>query len=642
MNKIVFDFTKKELETYLEKLGIEAQISLGLFEDFGVDLKVEDPFFDDAYVISVKDKKGFIAGSNDRSVLFGVYRLLEEWGITWVRPGPNGTHYPEKANPKDLDIREKAYLRHRTMCIEGAISFQNVTDMVDWMAKVGYNSYYVQFENSYIFFVQWYEHYSSHCKKPEPFNYQMIEDYMEELTVELKKRGLLFHRKGHGWHHVPFGLSEDPAIKVAPEDMPKSFLDLCAERDGKRGLYNNSLYLTNLCYSHPEVIKTIVDSVYDYLLRHPETDVLHFWLADSVNTSCQCEKCSKTSFTDTYVNLINAVTDMFVEKGIKVKLSPVMGLNSAFAPKVEKLRNRECLLVSFAPITRTFTEAFPDHYRRTNAPVDDGNGFKKSYDIDENLSYLYEWQKHFDGDWLDFDYHLMWDHVLEPGGENLAKVIMQDIKNLMPLGMNGYISCQLQRNAFPSSICMTVLAKTMWDNKTNFQTLRTELYKASFGEDAVNELCNYFETVSNCFDVAIMKDEASGHDVIDTTIDKSADVAILREKMIKVLKVFDDFMPVIEQHLTVTDACQNDSWKYLKLHNHIYSLLAKSILERIDGNYEKANELRDESIRFAFENEDFLQPVFDCHMYSRMVKGRIRVANPEVGAPELIGNASVI
>ncbi|MBE6787431.1 MAG: hypothetical protein E7537_03680, partial [Ruminococcaceae bacterium] len=94
MNKIVFDFTKKELETYLEKLGIEAQISLGLFEDFGVDLKVEDPFFDDAYVISVKDKKGFIAGSNDRSVLFGVYRLLEEWGITWVRPGPNGTHYP--------------------------------------------------------------------------------------------------------------------------------------------------------------------------------------------------------------------------------------------------------------------------------------------------------------------------------------------------------------------------------------------------------------------------------------------------------------------------------------------------------------------------------------------------------------------
>ena len=182
----------------------------------------------------------------------------------------------------------------------------------------------------------------------------------------------------------------------------------------------------------------------------------------------------------------------------------------------------------------------------------------------------------------------------------------------------------------------------MWDNKTDFQKLRTELYEASFGEDAVKELCDYFETISDCFDVAIMKDEASGHDVIDTTIDKSADVAMLRDKMVKVIKVFDEFKPIIEKHLTVSDACQNDSWKYLELHNYIYGTLAKSILERIDGNYEKANEIRDESIRFAFENEDFLQPVFDCHMYSRMIKGRIRVANPEIGAPELIGNAKAI
>ena len=97
------------------------------------------------------------------------------------------------------------------------------------------------------------------------------------------------------------------------------------------------------------------------------------------------------------------------------------------------------------------------------------------------------------GDAIDFDYHLMWDHLLEGGGEGLAKIIMQDIKHLMPLGMNGFISCQLQRNAFPSSICMTVLAKTMWNNKTDYEKIRTELYAASFGNDAVNELCGYFE-----------------------------------------------------------------------------------------------------------------------------------------------------
>ena len=125
MNYNVIAFAKEELTKHLDILGVTADIELKIGE-----FDVEDPFFDDAYSISVKDKKGVITGSNGRSVLFGVYRLLEEWGITWVRPGPNGTNYPKEATPKDLEIYEKAYLRHRTTCIEGAISFENVTELI--------------------------------------------------------------------------------------------------------------------------------------------------------------------------------------------------------------------------------------------------------------------------------------------------------------------------------------------------------------------------------------------------------------------------------------------------------------------------------------------------------------------------------
>lgn len=104
----VIGFAREELVKYLNILGVDADISLGFFGDFGVKLTVEDPFFDDAIAISVKDKKGYIAGSNERSVLIGVYRLLSEWGIGWVRPGKNGTHYPKTCDAHDVEILEAA------------------------------------------------------------------------------------------------------------------------------------------------------------------------------------------------------------------------------------------------------------------------------------------------------------------------------------------------------------------------------------------------------------------------------------------------------------------------------------------------------------------------------------------------------
>ena len=63
MNKIV-QFATEELNKYLEIQGIQAEISLGLFEKFGIELQVENPVFDDAIAISVKNQKGYVAGSN--------------------------------------------------------------------------------------------------------------------------------------------------------------------------------------------------------------------------------------------------------------------------------------------------------------------------------------------------------------------------------------------------------------------------------------------------------------------------------------------------------------------------------------------------------------------------------------------------
>ena len=180
-------FAENELSRYLGLLGLTADIKLGLFADFGIELEVENTELDDAIAISVKKKSGFIAGSNERSVLIGVYRFLSEWGIGWVRPGPNGTHIPTECACPDIEICEAASNRYREICIEGAVSIENVLDMIDWMPKAGFNSYYIQFKEPRVFFDRWYSHIMNPLKKPEPFTDEMLVDFLEKMTEEIIK-----------------------------------------------------------------------------------------------------------------------------------------------------------------------------------------------------------------------------------------------------------------------------------------------------------------------------------------------------------------------------------------------------------------------------------------------------------------------
>ena len=67
----------------------------------------------------------------------------------------------------------------------------------------------------------------------------------------------------------------------------------------------------------------------------------------------------------------------------------------------------------------------------------------------------------------------------------------------------------------------------------------------------------------------------------------------------------------------------------------MYSLIAESIYERLCGNYDKANKLRDDAIAYSFAHEDDTQPVLDAFFFSRMMHERINLCNPELDPPPL-------
>ena len=92
-NDSAIEYAAQELKKYLRMMmpecgeidiayepGAKDGFRLGLLEDFGLPNEAEDPVLDDIIHVDTHAEGGILAGSNPRSVLFSVYRMLRENG----------------------------------------------------------------------------------------------------------------------------------------------------------------------------------------------------------------------------------------------------------------------------------------------------------------------------------------------------------------------------------------------------------------------------------------------------------------------------------------------------------------------------------------------------------------------------------
>nr|MBQ4317941.1 hypothetical protein [Clostridia bacterium] len=156
---------------------------------------------DDAIRIDVKNGGGIITGSNERSVLIAVYRFMYELGCRWIRPGDDGEFIPARkltADDLNVAVSEKPSYRHRAVCIEGAVSYEHVYNVINWIPKVGMNGYFVQFHIPACFFRRWYNHDNSPYVPAAPVSDDDIAHIWDRLEEEIVNRGLMYHAAGHG------------------------------------------------------------------------------------------------------------------------------------------------------------------------------------------------------------------------------------------------------------------------------------------------------------------------------------------------------------------------------------------------------------------------------------------------------------
>jgi hypothetical protein len=492
------DYAAEELKKYLRMMspeGGDVKIAydpeardgfrLGLMCDLGLDTSdAGDVELDDIIYIDTDERGGIIAGSNPRSVLLAVYEYLRQLGCRWLFPGVDGEYIPMK-DITPVKYRHKASSRIRGNCIEGYTSQDVILDFIDFMPKVGLNTFMFQCTLPATYYTRQYSHYHNNANRPpEQVSTPQIMQWAAEAECEMAKRGISYHAVGHGFTIDPFGISS--AIgwgSVDGAEYPEDIMKYFALVNGKREFTKGRPILTQLCMSNPEARQKVVDYVVKYSRQHSNIDYLHVWLGDDENNHCECEECKKYRPSDLYVKMMNEMDDALTMAGLKTRIVVISYVDTLWAPLSEKLRESGRFALMLAPITRDYTEG----YDKTKAipPLRPYERNKLTFpdNLEESIAYYDEWKKNFSGDSFVFEYHF-WKHQhFDLSGRMLARRIYDDVRSYRALGECGVLQCGSLRSFFPNGFAFYTHARALFDSSLSVDEIDRDYHESAYGEN---------------------------------------------------------------------------------------------------------------------------------------------------------------
>jgi hypothetical protein len=451
--------------------------------------RLSESRWDDGYAVKQEGDNLLIAGCNGRSVLFGVYAYFEMLGARWVRPGPRGELLPKLDGlpSEPLELTGAASYRHRGVCIEGAPSLEHALAMVDWMAKRRMNSFFLQFRNSGTFWQRWYTHPDNpYFGQAEALSDADVEAFDEKVIAEVKRRGLLLHRVGHGWTAAALGLPHD-GWGTTDQDVAPDKRRWLAKVDGRRQLFHRTPINTELCYSHKPAFEAFVREVMTYAEAHPEADVLHVWLSDAMNNKCECPHCAPLSPADWYARLVNTLSERLYELDPQRRFVFLSYFESWWAPEqVDIAAERGNAILMFAPISRCYRHRLADERCADGSKLERPplNATEMPRGNRTFVRLLEKWKRAYTGDSFLFDYHLWSGLHVQATDLALARIVHDDVRVLKKLGLNGIVSCQALRSFWPTGLAMAALAETAWNRKLRWRDVKQAHLRAAYGEHA--------------------------------------------------------------------------------------------------------------------------------------------------------------
>jgi hypothetical protein len=595
--------------------GAKADLRLGVFTDFGVSTAgLQDPARDDAIHLSVRNSKGVIAGSNERSTLIAAYRFLWLAGCRWPRPGKDGEVVPSRpVRALTANLDDRAFYRFRGNNNCGSYPVESILDAIEWSPKVGLNTWFNEFTNPKRLYNRWYEHTHNFLKTPSPRSDEELMSFHDRTVAEIKRRGMIYHAVGHGWTGAALGLTDsqvnDPAYRITG-DRAK----LLAEVGGERKTNAGGPVFTELCYGNPEVRQRMVRAVAEYAAAHPEVDVVHFWLSDGFNNQCECDRCRTSRPADFYVQMLNEIDRELTTRRLGTRIAFLLYHELLWAPQKQRFENPARFVLMFAP-PGEYGQVFDPSVAASAMPPYIKNKVERP-PRQAAPAFLREWRRIFSGEGFTFDYQLVWHHYFDQGYYGMVPDLAGNIRQLKDLGLSGYVSCQNLRAAFPTNYPKYAHARLLWEPKADLEEVAREYFRASFGVDW-EAARRYMSRLSDRFDAV-----AAHRFAVTVKVNKAETNAALAAKLAGVPAVVEEFRPMVERNLQSPDRVQAASWRYLFLHSELATLLSHSLRAKAVGNRALSLAYGEQVVRYAATNDDQTAPVFDLYYFLNTMSGR--------------------
>ena len=631
INKIssshVVDYAAEELKKYLymmmpEKSNVEITRSisenggfcLGLMSDFELDCSdVKNSSLDDVIYIDCKEDCGIIAGSNERSVLIAVYEYLRRNGCRWLFPGVDGEYIPIIKELNPVKYRHVASGRFRGPCIEGAVKQQILLDTIDFLPKVGMNSFTMQFFAPTAFYNSYYWHTNSETRSSESVSTECIIQWKRAAEAEMAKRGLAFYDVGHGWAAAPFGIDCSSAWDPVDESVvPEASRKYLAEFNGRRGLFEGSVLCTQFCMSNPEGRSKIVEYLVDYARKHSNVSGLLFALADNYNNHCECEKCEAKTVSDWYVILLNEIDDALTKENIPMHIIFFTYTETNWAPVVERIKNPDRFTLQIAPIDRKYTETLTD--RKCELAPFVRNKVVLPRSLDESMAHFRSWSRAFDGDAAVFEYYFWRHQVYDLSGQVLAKRIFEDIEVYLKNKFNGLVSCGSQRSYFPNGFAYYVFARKLFDNSLSFDEIAEDYYYHAYGDDW-KEFYSYLSELELAAGFAYLEGECSEDESISPFYSPK-----IAENIKRLPDILEHGRNLIASHYNSDLRVRTVSVRVLEEHANYVKLLAEPLYLKAIGDDDNAIEKGKQIYKHLSEREPYIEQHMDMLYMTRYIK----------------------
>ena len=516
------DFAAEELKKYMRMMmpekgdiGIELKADavdgfrLGLLSDFGLPCECEDPHLDDIVHIEVYEDGGILAGSNPRSVLFAVYRLLKLNGCRFFYPGPEGEYIPHQIFVP-TSYHKLADHRLRGHTIEGHPSLEQVLNFIDFHAKEELNAFGLYCVDVYQ--QRYYAHLYNNKNRPvEDYDGDVAETQWRALyESELTKRGMLIFSGEHDLipRAIGFDLTAREQYLSGQKQITEEMRPYIALFRGKRDLCNKEILTTHLCYSNPKVRSMIAEQAVLMAQERPYLSYLGFTFADGSKNHCECEECRKKRPSDWYVMTLNEIDEQFTKHNIPMKVLFSFYVDTMFAPTTEKLNNPDRFLFQFCPIARSYMESITENTVIPEPLPFRYNAWDRPKNTEEAYALFCEWKKVFPGPYAVFEYHFWIHQYRDPGTMAMARRVYEDTLSHKVMETCGCMQDGSNKSYWPNGFAEYIYAEALMHRDVDYEKELADYYESLYGADW-EKVVSYLKKISDAFSFAYMEGELS-------------------------------------------------------------------------------------------------------------------------------------